>query len=53
MASNSNLQLLRQLASTGSFSQFDFRYIKLLEDVIAEDKSGPLNAAYDSLWTNI
>jgi hypothetical protein len=47
------LQLLRQVAATGSFAQFDFRYIKLLEDVIAEDKSGPLNAAYDSLWTNI
>jgi cyclic-di-GMP-binding protein len=47
------LQLLRQVAATGSFAQFDFRYIKLLEDVIAEDKSGPLTAAYDSLWTNI
>jgi hypothetical protein len=47
------LQLQRQVAATGSFAQFDFRYIKLLEDVIAEDKSGPLAAAYDSLWTNI
>jgi len=47
------LQLLRQVAATGSFAQFDFRYIKLLEDVIAEDKSGPLGATYDSLWTNI
>ncbi|MEH6582181.1 MAG: GTPase [Halioglobus sp.] len=47
------IQLLRQVAATGSFAQFDFRYIKLLEDVIAEDKSGPLGAAYDSVWTNI
>ena len=47
------LQLQRQVAATGSFAQFDFRYIKMLEDVIAEDKSGPLGAAYNSLWTNI
>lgn len=47
------IQLVRQVAATSSYVQFDFRYIKLLEDVIAEDKSGPLSAAYDSLWTNI
>jgi len=47
------IQLVRQVAATNSYVQFDFRYIKLLEDVIAEDKSGPLSAAYDSLWTNI
>jgi len=47
------IQLVRQVAVTNSYVQFDFRYIKLLEDVIAEDKSGPLSAAYDSLWTNI
>ena len=47
------LQLQRQVAATGSFAQFDFRYIKMLEDVIAEDKSGALGAAYNSLWTNI
>ena len=47
------IQLLRQIAATGSYAQFDFRYIKLLEDVIAEDKSSPLSATYDSLWTKI
>jgi hypothetical protein len=47
------IQLVRQVAATASYVQFDFRYIKLLEDVIAQDKSGPLSAAYDSLWTNI
>jgi hypothetical protein len=47
------VQLVRQVAATSSYVQFDFRYIKLLEDVIAEDKAGPLSAAYDSLWTNI
>jgi hypothetical protein len=47
------IQLLRQIAATGSYAQFDFRYIKLLEDVIAEDQSSPLGATYDSLWTKI
>ncbi|MEH6568062.1 MAG: hypothetical protein V7709_03235 [Halioglobus sp.] len=47
------IQLLRQIAATGSYAQFDFRYIKLLEDVIADDQNGPLGAAYDSLWTKI
>ena len=48
-----NIQLLRQVACTGSYSQFDFRYIKLLGDVISGDKSGPLDASYDSVWSNI
>ena len=48
-----NLQLLRLVASSGSYSQFEFREIKLLGDMIAEDKSGPLDASYDSLWSNI
>lgn len=47
------VQLQRQVAASGSFSQFDFRYIQLLGDVVAEDKSGPLDAAYDSIWSNI
>jgi hypothetical protein len=46
------IQLLRQIAATGSFSQFDFRYIKELGDVLAEDKAGHLGS-YDSLWSNI
>lgn len=47
------IQLLRQIAATGSYAQFDFRYIKLLEDVIAEDQNRTLGATYDSLWTKI
>jgi hypothetical protein len=47
------IQLLRQIAATGSYAQFDFRYIKKLGDVMAEDKSGPLNTSYDSVWSNI
>lgn len=47
------IQLTRQIAATGSYAQFDFRYIKQLDEVMAEDKSGPLDASYDSLWSNI
>lgn len=48
-----HVQLLRQVAATSCFAQFDFRYVRELGDVIAEDHSDPLNASYDSLWTNI
>lgn len=47
------IQLLRQVTVTGSFMQFDFRYIKQLGEVLAEDKSRPQDSAFDSLWTNI
>lgn len=48
-----NVQLQRQLAATGSFAQFEFRAIRLLGDVIAEDKGGPLDASYDSMWSRL
>ena len=48
-----HVQLMRQVAATSCFAQFDFRYVRELGDVIAEDHSDPLNASYDSLWTNI
>jgi hypothetical protein len=47
------VQLLRQVAVTGSFVQFEFRYIKQLGEVLAEDKSRPRDSSYDSLWSNI
>jgi len=47
------IQLLRQVAITGAFMQFEFRYIKQLGEVLAEDKSRPRDSAFDSLWTNI
>jgi len=47
------IQLLRQVSATGNFSQFDFRYIKHLEQVIAEDKSGSWDSPYNSLWDSI
>lgn len=47
------VQLLRQIAVTGSFARFDFRRIRLLGDVIAEEKGGPLDASYDSMWSRL
>ena len=47
------IQLTRQVAITGAFVQFEFRYIKQLGEVLAEDKSRPRDASFDSLWTNI
>ncbi len=47
------IQLLHQVSATGNFAQFDFRYIKHLEQVVAEDKASPLNSSYDSLWSSI
>ncbi len=47
------VQLLRQLRATGSFAQFEFRYIKQVGEVLAQDRSAPGADAFDSLWNNI
>ena len=47
-----SIQLLRQIAATGSFAQFDFRYIKELGDVLADDIAGHLGS-YESMWNKI
>ena len=47
------VQLVRQVAVTSTFAQFEFRYIKQLGEILAEDKSRPRDSAFDSLWTNI
>jgi cyclic-di-GMP-binding protein len=47
------VQLTRQVSATASYAQFDFRYIKQVDEVLAQDKSGPMDASYDSLWSNI
>jgi len=47
------IQLTRQVSITGAFVQFEFRYIKQLGEVLAEDKSRPRDTVFDSLWTNI
>ena len=48
------IQLMRPVAITGAFAQFEFRHVKQLGDVLAEDKSRPRDTAgFDSVWTNI
>lgn len=47
------IQLLHRISTTGNFAQFDFRYIKHLEQVVAQDSVGSMDSAYDSLWNNI
>lgn len=47
------VQLQRQISTTENFTQFDFRYIKQVEEIVAEDKSNQLHSAFDSLWDNI
>ncbi len=47
-----HIQLQRQLSSTGSFTQFEFRDIRRLDEMLAGDRRGPLGA-YDSVWSNI
>ncbi len=47
------IQLQRQVASSGSFTQFDFRYIKELGDLLAGQEEVKLGAGYDSVWSKI
>jgi hypothetical protein len=48
-----SVQLLRHIASTASYAQFEFRYVKELGDVLAENQQGRSPSDYDSLWSNI
>ncbi len=47
------IQLQRLINTTGSFAQFDFRYIKQIGEVLEEDVHGSHASAYDSLWSKI
>jgi hypothetical protein len=47
------IQLQRLVSTTGSFAQFDFRYIKQIGQVLEEDLRGSHVSAYDSLWSKI
>ena len=47
------IQLQQPVAVTGSFARFGFRYIKQLEEVVAEDLTGVPDSAYDSVWSSI
>jgi cyclic-di-GMP-binding protein len=48
-----NVQLTRQVAASPGYAQFEFRYVKLLEDIITENKSGTVQPTYDSMWKNL
>jgi cyclic-di-GMP-binding protein len=48
-----SIQLLRHIASTGSYSQFEFRETKELGDVLADNGHGKADGEFDSLWSNI
>ncbi|MCB1705308.1 MAG: hypothetical protein KDI17_10620 [Halioglobus sp.] len=48
-----SIQLLRHIASTGSFSQFEFCHIKELGDVLADNGHGQVGGEFDSLWSHI
>jgi hypothetical protein len=47
------IQLQRLVTITGSFAQFDFRYIKQLGEVLGEGIYGEHHSPYDSLWSKI
>ena len=47
------IQLQRLVTTTGSFAQFDFRYIKQIGEVLEEGPRGSHASAYDSLWSKI
>ena len=48
-----HVQLQQLVATTGSFAQFDFRYIKNIGQVLEEDPHGSHASTYDSLWSKI
>ena len=50
---SSSIQLLRHVASTGSFSQFEFCHIKELGDVLATNGRGHAGGEFDSVWSHI
>jgi len=48
-----SIQLLRHIASTGSFSQFEFANAREVGDILAESGQGKGVTEFDSLWSNI
>lgn len=48
-----SVELLRHIASTGSFAQFEFRYIEELGDVLAKNQDGQATKDFDSVWSSI
>ena len=50
----SYIQLFKKVSSTAAYSQFEFRYIQQLDDVVARDnKSDAVSNQYDSFWNHV
>lgn len=47
------VQLLRMLSSTGSFAQFDYKFVTSLEDLLSSDDNVKVGSDYDSVWSSI
>lgn len=47
------VELTRQIASTASYSQFEFCHVRELGDVLAKEQGGPLDTPFDSIWSSI
>jgi len=47
------VQLLRMLSATGSFAQFDYKFITSLEDLLSSDDETKGKSDYDSVWSSI
>ncbi|MEH6589221.1 MAG: hypothetical protein V7746_03130 [Halioglobus sp.] len=48
-----NIQLTRQVAATPGYAQFEYRHIKLLQDIITDNKKDSEIPTYDSMWKNL
>lgn len=46
-------QLLRMISATGTFAQFDYKFITSLGEILSTDEDVKLGADYDSVWSNI
>lgn len=50
----SYIQLFKKVSSTAAYSQFEFRYIQQLDEVVARDnKSDAVASSYDSFWNHL
>ena len=47
------IQLQRLVTTTGSFAQFDFRYIKQISQVLEQNSGASHASTYDSVWSKI
>ncbi|MCB1843056.1 MAG: hypothetical protein KDI09_08865 [Halioglobus sp.] len=47
------VQLVNQVAGSPGYSRFEFRYVKELGDVIANEHQHLLESPYDSVWSKI